>query len=84
VGEVVVRVLLIEMLIVTNAVARRRTKSAVIKSATKLTKDTAVYVIKDTNSVGSHVLKFVAIQVIGGLLLMAKKSLMQPVRMDET
>jgi len=40
-------------LIVTNASA---TMEVVTKSATKLTRDTAVHVLKDTNSVGRHAL----------------------------
>lgn len=81
VGEVIVQVLVHDMLIVTNAGA---TMGVVSKSATKLTRGTAVHVLKDTDPVGSHVSKFVAIQVIGRLRLMALKHLTQPVVMDET
>ena len=55
-GDVLVQVLLIKMSIVTNVSAAMMTKKNVAKDATKLRRDTSVHVLKDTNSVGSHVL----------------------------
>lgn len=52
-GELPVKVLRYDMLIVTNASVPM---VAVSKSAKKLTGDAAVHVIKDSNPVGRHVL----------------------------